>query len=413
MSVRPTLLFVSPRFLLPVDCGAKIRTTQILRGLKGGRFEVVLASPAAAGERERFAAALGELCDRLVTWPAGARGPLFNLTRMRHIVRDVPIPIATDWSEEGHRVIAAELARRPDCVVFDFLHSAILWPAPLDVPSVLFTHNVEAEIFRRHRDVARNPLHRWVWNDQSAKMERFERDTLRRFEAVVAVSERDRLAFERDYGVDTARVIPTGVDLDYFSYQEPAAAPTVVFSGSMDWIANIDAMQFYMDEIWPRIVARLPEAKMTVVGRTPPASLVRQAADRGFAWQFTGFVDDVRPCVRAAGVYVIPLRVGGGTRLKVFEAMASGCPVVSTSIGVEGLPVREGEHWLKGDDPEAFAAAVVRVLRDRGLQLRLASQARAWVETHAGFRAAARVFEAICADAMGPPARAPVAACAT
>jgi polysaccharide biosynthesis protein PslH len=413
VSARPTLLFVSPRFLLPVDCGAKIRTTQILRGLKGGRFEVVLASPATARELERFGRALGELCDRLVTWPARPRGPLFHLTRMRHIVRDVPIPIATDWSEEGHRVIAAELARRPDCVVFDFLHSAVLWPGPLGAPAVLFTHNVEAEIFRRHRELARSPVYRWVWTDQTAKMERFERDTLRRFDAVVAVSDRDRLAFARDYGVDTARVIPTGVDLDYFSYGEPSPAPTVVFSGSMDWIANIDAMQFYMEEIWPRIVAQLPEATMTVVGRSPPASLVRQAADRGFAWHFTGFVDDVRPCVRAAGAYVIPLRVGGGTRLKVFEAMASGCPVVSTSIGVEGLPVREGEHWLRGDDPDAFAAAVVRVLRDRALQLRLAGQARAWVEAHAGFRAAARVFESICADAMQPAERPTVAACAT
>lgn len=396
MSTPSRLLFVSTRFLFPVDSGGKIRTTQVLRGMKGGRYHIHLVSPAAAGESEAHRESLAEVCDEFTGWLQPRRGRMFALARGRYLASRLPIPVRTDWSPSGSTTVAAALSRRPDVAVFDFLHAAVLAPEPLPVPTVLFTHNVEAEIFARHRQVARNPLLRAIWSSQHAKMRRFEAESLPRFDVVVAVSERDARHFRQDCGVAEPYVIPTGVDLDYFGWSAPDRDGEVVFCGSMDWLANQEAMRYFMEEVWDRIAAEVPEARMTVVGRAPPSTLVERAQRRGFAWRFTGYVDDVRPFMRGAAVSVIPLRVGGGTRLKVYEAMAMGSPVVSTGIGVEGLPVSAGEHYLRADSSADFAAAVVALLRNRERRAALSRAARQFVEAHFSHRAAARAFEGAC-----------------
>lgn len=406
---RPRLLFVSPRFLLPVDSGGKIRTTQILRGMKDGAFEIVLASPEPA-DAHSYAAELTALCDRFVGWPQSMRGPLFNLTRLRHVFASIPIPVATDACAAADAVIASELAQRPDVALFDFVHAAVWAPANLAVPSVMFTHNVEAEIFARHAQVSTDPLRRALWRSQHRKMQRFERATLQRFDTVIAVSARDAEQFRHDYAVGSDNhiaTIGTGVDLDFLSHSAPAATPHVIFSGSMDWLANIDAIEFFLDSVWPRIAAAVPAARMTVVGRAPPAHLVERARSRAANWTFTGYVDDIRPHIRSAAVYVIPLRVGGGTRLKVFEAMALGCPVVSTAIGVEGLPLQAGTHYLLADQAEHMAGEIVALLGDAPRRERLSAAARAYVAEHFSFRSIARDFERICLDTLARCQRKP------
>src|SRR5258707_14853174 len=148
----------------------------------------------------------------------------------------------------------------------------------------------------------------------------------------------------------------------------------------MDWMANIDGIEYFMEQVWPEVARVRRDGKFGVVGRQPPAALVERAAARGLNWEFTGFVDDVRPYVRRAHVYVIPLRVGGGTRIKVYEAMALGCPVVSTRIGVEGLPVEHDRHYLEADSADAMAAAVVSLLGSRERRDRLSPERRRVVE---------------------------------
>jgi glycosyltransferase involved in cell wall biosynthesis len=397
---RPRLLFVSPRFVFPADSGGKIRTTQVLRGLKGGAFDVTLLCPASAREAEDHAESISGACDRFLWWPEARNGGLRLLRRLSLLASSLPLPAADDRSEAGRRLVAAELSKGYDVVVFDFPHAAVLAPEAFGPASVLFTHNIESEIFRRHAEVTANPLMRWIWRDQLRKMLAFEGAVLRRFDVVVAVSERDRQMFLADFGAANVKTIPTGVDVDYFEYAAPVAEPVVVFTGAMDWAANIDGISFLMDEVWPLVGAEVPEAKMVVVGRNPPASLAAKAKRRGLAWTFTGFVDDVRPHVHRAAAYVIPLRVGGGTRLKVFEAMSLGCPIVSTTIGVEGLPVTPGEHYLRADDAQGFAGGIVRLLRDRALGRELSRRARDHVAANFSFRIAARAFEAHCLEAM-------------
>src|SRR5262245_11849745 len=313
---RRRLLFVSSRFLFPADAGGKIRTRDILRGMKGGQFEITLVSPEPPGGSKRFADELQRVCDRFVAWPARARGPFWTLNRWVSLLSEVPVAVASDRSSSGRDMVAAELARRPHVIVADFPHSTVLLPAHVQCPSVLFTHNVEAEIFRRHAEVAPSPFHRAMWRSQEQKMQRFEHAAARRFDALVAVSERDGRHFSGVCGPERVFVIPTGVDLDYFPFQHsetpevPLGGGTVVFTGSMNWLANIDGVRYFMDTIWPQIVQVRPAAKMVVVGHSPPRALVQAAVDRGFAWTFTGFVDDIRPYVRDAHVYVMPLRVG-------------------------------------------------------------------------------------------------------
>jgi len=276
----------------------------------------------------------------------------------------------------------------------------VLAPRALSVPSVLFTHNIEAEIFKRHAEVNRGPR-ALLWRSQFRKMRRFERDALAIFDAVIAVSARDAEFFARDYASTNVHTIGTGVDLDYFSHTPPADSTRVVFTGSMDWLANRDGIDFLLESVWPLLLQRRPTATMCVVGRDPPAGLVRKAREAGFDWRFTGYVDDVRPYVREASVYVVPLRVGGGTRLKIYEAMAMGCPVISTAIGVEGLPLVPGEHYLLADGPADLADAMNRLLGDAVLRRRLSAAARRFVEENCSYRAIARQFERICQMVVG------------
>lgn len=398
---RRRMLFVSPRFLFPMDSGGKIRTVQVLRGMKGGAFSITLASPARPGEEARFAREIGSVCDRFAFWPERRPGAWHGAARALRLGSRLPVPVALDRSVAGRRIIAGELDRGPDLVVFDFAHAAVLAPARLALPAVLFTHNVESVIFRRHAEVARGFARRAVWRSQWRKMERFEREVLPRFDSVVAVSGHDADWFRDRLGVRRVGVIPTGVDLDYFSWSAPGDAERVVFTGSMDWIANQDGIGYFLDEIWPRIATARPGATMRVVGRNPPEGLIRRAAE--LPWTFTGFVDDVRPHVRAGTAYVIPLRVGGGTRIKAYEAMALGCPVVSTTIGVEGLPLESGAHFLRADAPEPFADAVLRLITDCELRERLSRSARALVSERFAAERAAAEFERICLDTLAAP----------
>ena len=381
--------------------GGKIRTAHVLKGLKGGRFHVTLVSPAPRTLPSGHAEELSLLCDEFRSWTEPQRGPTFAYTRLRHLVSRLPISVATDRSGAARALVSSALAAA-DVFVAVFLHAAVLAPSHPPLPSILFTHNVEAEIFARHLEIAPGQLHRLVWRDQLRKMRRFEAKTLRSYDSVVAVSNRDRDYFRREYGVG-ASTIPTGVDLDYFAFHAPADTarpPIIAFTASMDSLANIDGVRWFMDKVWPLIVREVPDAQMRIIGRNPDAGLVAEAKRRGLLWTFTGYVDDVRPHLEGVSAYVIPLRVGGGTRIKAYEAMAFGLPTVSTAIGIEGLNLQPDRDFLQADSEETFASAVVGLVRDGALRRRLATDARALVEQNFSARSVGVVFEAICVAAM-------------
>ena len=398
--MKPRLLFVSPRFLFPMDQGGKIRTGNILRGLKGGAFDITLASPAPS-DHARFAADIAAACDRFLPWPERAPS---RIRRVLALASHLPVAAATDRSAAGSAVVRRALAEKPDVVVADFPHADVLMPSRIDAASVMFTHNVEAEIFERHAKRATG-IWRLVWGDQSRKMALLEHKSLARYNAVVAVSDRDRDVLAKRYRLPVVEAIDTGVDLDFFAMNPPDSDPgpdggTLIVTATMSWAANVEGIHFLLDEVFPLLLPKRPKLKAVIIGRNPPASLSEKIKERGLNVTLTGFVDDIRGYVRDANVYVIPLFVGSGTRIKAFEAMAMGRPVVSTTLGIEGLDVTDGENFLRADNAEEFSRAILALLDDASMRYRIAKAARTLMEDRFSWSRVARQFETICQRAL-------------
>jgi len=231
-----------------------------------------------------------------------------------------------------------------------------------------------------------------------------ERDAVRRFDLVLAVSDTDRRTLLQAYGPlrQPVHVVPTGVDSRYFADVSGTVRPRhMVFTGSMDWLPNEDGMQHFVHDVLPLIRRDEPSATLSIIGRAPTPAIVKLGSEYGV--EVTGRVDDVRPHMAAGAVYVVPLRIGGGTRIKIFEAMAMGKAVVSTSVGAEGLPVTPGKDLLIADSPTAFAEAVVRLFRDEEESARIGQVAKRLVAEHYDWSAVfGHLEQALEAAAKGP-----------
>jgi len=422
------ILWLKTELLHPVDKGGRIRTYQMLRAL--AREHEVTYLTLDDGTAAPDAAALArEYCARLVTVPfkpprrgslayylaharllwgsgegfhAPPRGSLgFYAALAGNLFSSLPYAVTRYRSRQLQDALVQLLAEGGvDVLVCDFLTPAINVPEKIGVPTVLFQHNVEAEIWRRHAEVGRNPVQRAYFGLQWRRMARFERATCKRFDVVAAVSEQDAAHFRDCYGVREAVAIPTGVDTDYF---QPGGYGIredrhLVFTGSMDWMPNEDGIMFFADRVMPLLRQRLPGVRLSVVGRAPTPRLLA-LADSHDDITVTGRVPDVRPWLARASAAIVPLRVGGGTRLKIYEAMAMECPVVSTTIGAEGLPLIAGEHLLVADDPEGLAEACSTLLLAPDHAREMAASAARYVRERFGWEGVARAFTAACATA--------------
>lgn len=262
----------------------------------------------------------------------------------------------------------------PDIVVASQLGTARYVSEELDLPSIF--EELQFGVAHDAWVNATSPLLRWrralTWN----KSRRYHRKLVNRFDACTVVSERERALFHQvapDYG--EIHVIPNGVDLA--SLQAISVKPqpnTLIYNGALTYSANLDAMHCFLESIFPLVRAQVPEAQLKITGSTQGVNTT--GLPLGDHVTLTGYLPDIRPAVAGAWACVVPLRVGGGTRLKILEAMALGTPVVATSKGAEGLDVQNEKHLLLADTPEEFAAAVVRLLREPGLRDSLSGQAR-------------------------------------
>ncbi|MGQ0634371.1 MAG: glycosyltransferase [Planctomycetaceae bacterium] len=399
MSLR--ILFLHKQILFPRDTGGKIRALNVLQHLAADH-EITYACNLRPGEEQHLAEMqrLGLRMETVAGEPSRRGSLRFYADAACNVLSRRPFSVNRNY--DGRlRARVAELLR-------DETYDVLICDCAQMVPharglrarvNVLFQHNVEAQILQRHAEVAMNPLKRLYMRVEHAKMARFERDCGRHFDRVIAVSERDRQTFEMAYGWKHVAVIDTAVDTDYFQPCGQAQdGDRVTFIGSMDWMPNQDGVKFFVDSVWPLVRQLRPSARFQIVGRSPPAEIA--ALQRAAGVEVLGGVPDVRPYLRDAAVVVVPLLVGGGTRLKIYEAMASGRAVVSTAIGAEGLPLTPGEHFLQADHAEAFAAAVVNLLEDRALRERLGRTADRFVRDRFGSATVARQFEAICISAL-------------
>jgi sugar transferase (PEP-CTERM/EpsH1 system associated) len=392
------LLWLNAGLLLPLDKGGKLRTWHVMRRL-AARHDITYLSFEEPSQSAADRAGMREVCGRLETVPRGdaAKGSWrFYAGAARYLATPVPYAVAKYRSDAYRLRLDTLLAEgRFDAVVCDFLPPVVNLPPRLPCPSILFTHNVEAEIWRRHVDHAANPIARMLLRQQQHRMLRFERDALARFDLVLAVSEADRRTFDRLYAgalKAPVKIVQTGVDTAYFSPSSASALRThMVFTGSMDWLPNEDGMTYFCRDILPRIRQLEPEATLAIVGRSPTPAVKRLAEIPGV--EVTGRVDDVRPHIARGSVYVVPLRIGGGTRLKIFEAMSMAKAVVSTTVGAEGLPVTNGHDIDFADEPSRFAHAVVHLMRDAGARRAMEEAARALVVEKYDWSAVAGDFE--------------------
>jgi glycosyltransferase involved in cell wall biosynthesis len=302
-----------------------------------------------------------------------------------------PLPyIVTSHSSAAYRdIVRASLVKfRPHLVLCEWTPYAIYAKALTSVRTLVSTHNVEADIWQRYYENETDRLRRWYIGEQWRKVERFEREAVGWVDGALTVSELDRDRLRQSRPDMPIAVIPNGVDLDYFRpMPQTQSRQHLVFTGSMDWRPNQDAARYFVAEILPLLRQARPDLECTFVGRSPPPDI--QALARVPGVHVTGTVDDVRPYVERAAVYVVPLRIGGGSRLKILEALAMGRAVVSTSVGAEGLDVEHDRHILLADDPQGFAETVLRLLNDPARCLALASEGRRLVEQSYGWDALA------------------------
>ena len=343
-----------------------------------------------------------ECCSRLETvgWRETPKsGPLFYADVGLNVLDWLPFTVRKYRSRALSRRLGELLTSGGyDLFVCDFLQPSINCLALPFRPKLLFQHNVETTIRRQLATYAPNPLARAYLRQDAVKLQSFERRAAQAFDHCIMVSAEDCGTMARLHGVMHTSAIPTGVDLEFFGpAPETGVEPSIAFLGSMDMLANQDAVLFFVREVLPLIRRTIPAA-LTVIGRNPPPAIARLTERLPIT--VTGTVGDVRPLVASAQVLVVPLRIAGGTRLKIFEAMAMGKAVVSTTRGAEGLPVRDGVDIVLADGAPAFADAVVRLLRSPDERRRIGDAGRRLVANNHGWDTAAGRFAEICAEVV-------------
>jgi glycosyltransferase involved in cell wall biosynthesis len=390
------ILWVKAGKLLPVDTGGKARSYNIIRPLARSHSLTFLSYYGGRRDSQYEADILKELPGGETIYTAAPDSLLEQtLDYLRHLPQSAPYAV----SKFTHPVVARAIKRRLaeehfDVAVCDFLASSLNFPRKLTTPTVLFQHNVESSLWERMAAMESNPIKRMSFRIEAAKMNRYERAALRRFHHLIAVSDHDRRQMLRMDPAAQITVVPTGVDTTKFSVAPASTGnpPRIVFTGSMDWEPNIDAVEYFCRQIWPRILAQFPDARFQIVGRHPHGKVQRLASS---SVQVTGTVPSVADYLRDATVVVVPLRIGGGTRLKIFEAMAMGKALVSTSIGAEGLEVEGGRELILADDPTAFANSILLLLRDAGLRRKYEKAAVELASQHDWSRIVLKFAEAL------------------
>jgi sugar transferase (PEP-CTERM/EpsH1 system associated) len=405
------VLFITPQLPWPLDQGARIRNYYLLRALASQHTVDLLSldagSPSRADDQRPTGAlsnaaapeatarqALEPYCRRLAVFPAPRRGPRARLVAL--LRSSLPDLVHRAWLP-ALAACARTLAHseRYDVVQISSLEMTpyrhCVRNAPSPAPRTVFD-NLNAEYRLQWRALttdlrAPRRLHAALYSAvQWQRLQRYEARVCREVDAVIAVSDTDAALLQAVAPSGHYTVLPNGVDTAAFSYHPAAATASpdpdggmVLFTGTMDFRPNVDAVLWFVERILPRLRQARPRLRFLVVGKSPHPRLLA-AARRHTGLEIVGAVPDMRPFLAGAAVYTVPMRMGSGVRLKVLEAMAAGVPVVSTTVGLEGIAATADEHALLADHPAAFAAAVLWLLDNPAERARLARRARALME---------------------------------
>jgi sugar transferase (PEP-CTERM/EpsH1 system associated) len=400
--MSPKLLFLTPDLPYPPHQGAAIRTFNLIKNL-APRHEIHLLSFVQGRDSPDRIDALSEFCARVTTIPAPHRSMASRawsvlFSPSPDMALRLPSPRFTNQLR-----ICLERER------FDFVQVEAIEMAQYGIavkemslphhPSVIFDDiNAEYLLQRRAFETDLKQPNRWLAALYSfiqwRKLQGYESHVCRRLDKTVVVSQADAEALQSLLPELECAVVPNGVDTSYF--QPPAddeSDTTLVFTGKMDFRPNVDAVLWFAQEVLPLVRKEIPGALLKVVGRNPHPRLQRLRQTAGIL--LTGYVDDVRPYIGEAAVYVVPLRVGGGTRLKILEAMSMSKAIVTTSLGCEGIAAEPNRELLFADDPVSFASATVDLLRDRERRRALGQAARSLAESRHDWRSITSLLERV------------------
>lgn len=395
MSVR--ILFLSQLLPLPLDAGPKIRAYYVLRHLVEAGHHVSLVCFVRPTDRESDVDALRRLCGTVETVPM-PRSRMKDLRDgLRSLASSLPFLILRDQIP----AMFERLDSLASSQHFDAVHADQLWMATYaaacsDVPlKVLDQHNAVFRVPERLAEHQANPLSRTVVRREASKLRAFEQTILERFDRVVWVSDDDRRAVRGKNGQPRTpgEVIPIAVDP---AAHPPLARPhpfRVTFLGGVHWPPNAEGVRWFADRIWSRVRQASSGAVFTVIGKGGAEHIAPAGCHGGI--EITGYVSDPDRYLAETAVFVVPLLAGAGMRVKILDAWCRGLPVVSTSIGAEGIAVADGDDIAIADDEEAFAGQVVRILRDDAFARRLAENGRATVETRYDWRNVYRAWDEV------------------
>lgn len=398
------ILFVSP-WLPSVAGGASTRTYHLIREL-ASHYAISLLCFLQPHEKQMLPA-IERYCKKVVTIPCPeVTQPGKWRNRMEgwfRLLLERSPDFARTYPTRAMREPIAQLVAESqfDLVQIESLLLAEIKPTLPRLPVILSTQNVEHVVARRKREVAKNVIHQLRDEMAWRKLAGFERFWVPQFAACLAVSEGDRKLLGKMTALSRVHIVQNGVDCAYFApgfSRDLSQQYDLVFVGTMHYQPNVDGILYFCHEIWPLIRQALPDTSLAVVGSRPAPEVLTLRELPGVT--VTGFVDDIRRYFWQARASIVPLRIGGGSRLKILESLAAGVPVVSTTVGAEGLALESGLDYLLGDTPQAFAESTVRLITDDHLRERLVAHGQSAVRARYDWQVIGRQLHTVYEDIL-------------
>jgi glycosyltransferase involved in cell wall biosynthesis len=401
MLLKMRVLLLTQVLPYPPDSGPKVKTYYVLKYL-ARQHRVTLVSFVRDTDKPEYIRHLESLCEKVITVPI-TRSPVRDLAFLgKSLLTSQPWMMLRDERAEMQAALA-ELAALTKDEPFDVVHADQTNMGQYALPftrsrRVLDLHNALWVLYKRLAETTAytSPMKYILLRDWRL-LKRYEGELCRAFEAVTAVSEEDKAALMEAGARSDMTVIPIAIDTDEQAFiQRQPSGPHIVHIGTMYWPPNIDGITWFLDEIYPRVKAQVPDVRCTLIGARPPAS-ISDRAKTDPSLTVTGYVADPLPYLRDSSMMVVPLRSGGGMRVKILNALSQGIPMVSTTVGCEGIAVTHGEDILVADDPAAFADATVRLLKDAALNQHVTTRGRQTAEQKYDYRQACKPLDALYA----------------
>ncbi|MEO8611085.1 MAG: glycosyltransferase family 4 protein [Chloroflexota bacterium] len=380
----------------PPDSGPKVKTYYVLKYL-ARQHKVTLVSFVRDSDKPEYIRHLETLCERVITVPI-TRSPLRDLRFLgQSLLTGQPWMMLRDERDEMRQTLK-ELAATTH---FDVVHADQLNMGQYALPftnsrKVLDLHNALWVLYKRLSETLpfTKPM-KYILIRDWRLLKQYEGNLCRNFDAVTAVTEEDRRWLVEAGARPEMPVIPIAIDTDeQAQIARKPSGPHIVHIGTMYWPPNIDGITWFLDEIYPLIKQQIPDVRCTLIGARPPASIVeRMQTDPSLT--VTGYVEDPLPYLADSSMMVVPLRAGGGMRVKILNALSQGIPMVSTTVGCEGIAVKDGEDILIADDSQGFADATVRLLNDSLLNAKITENGRKTAEQSYDYRQACKPLDEV------------------